>query len=80
MTVTGLVMSARRTRTREGSQYVRVVISPHDSPPGHTVALRYLAGIYSGHAPMRGDTVTIDGTPLVGHKRVNIGGVTVRKM
>jgi hypothetical protein len=79
MTVTGLVMSTRRTATAHGSAYMRVVISPHDSPPGHTVALRYLAG-HEGHTPARGDTVTVTGLPMVGYKRVNIGGVTVRKM
>jgi hypothetical protein len=76
--VTGLVMATRRTTSKHG-RHRAVTISRHDTPPGDTVTLRYLNSSYL-HQPVKGETITIDGVPLMGYKRVNIGGVTVTKL
>ena len=72
MTVTGLVTRVVRRGTPHGSRYFAVTIK---RPGTHDITLKYLHGFEP--EPARGQTITIEGMPMVGFPRVNIGGISV---
>jgi hypothetical protein len=73
MSITGTVTKVIRRRTPHGSAYLTVDVQ---APSGHTSRLRYLQSFTT--APVKGQVVTIEGMPLMGFPRVNIGAVRVQ--
>ena len=71
MEIVGTVEKVIRRRTDYGSTYLTVDIDRY----GHVARMRYLHGFEP--VPKRGDKITLEGMPLVGFKRSNVGAVRV---
>ena len=72
MTVTGTVIKVIHRPTPHGSVYLTVDVQ---GDSGHVSRLRYLKSFTT--APARGQRVRIDGMPLMGFPKANIGAETV---
>ena len=79
MKVTGTITKVIRTGGPAWGTvkpYRRVTL---DTGNGRLVTLKYLSGYgrHGGAGVTRGQVITIEGMPMMGFPRVNIGGVTV---
>jgi hypothetical protein len=71
MTVTGTVTKVIRRTTPHGSVYITTDIAREAG----TVRLKYLSS--HNRLVVKGQHVTIDGMPMMGSTRTNIGGVRI---